>query len=302
MLTCRHFYSLLTIHGLIIVRAVVSSTERSERIILGNLAKTTTKWSPFAWLDSGHRMNATIDRLLFHLERAGALQDENHIFREGTTDQDPSHARRIVRTILIALQTITMQGTWEQRCDYVMKKPPDLINSFASHVKALVRFLICNAYLYIQDLDADMNGTAGYDLPFSAGLYEDFCNILREATLFMGPSLLLRLVEMKPKFGNAEQFLRWLWNLYYQRERRYGWIPDMEFHLEDLSDWIDLEHEDRWCGAHNIFGIKYAGDMDLTKWTKVIPNEEAWEILMCLLGWFDAERYVKERMALLSQN
>lgn len=214
MLTCRHFHSLLTGHGHIIVQAVAFHATQTEKIILFNLAKTGTKWSPFAWLESGHHMNTTIDRVLFHLERAGALKDENHLFRAGTTNQDPAHARRVLRSTLLALQMISMQGQWDDRADYVLKKPPDLLNSLARHVDSLVKFLVCNAYLYIHGLDADMSGTQDlHRHPVLNGLYPAFFGILLGEVLALGPSVLLQLLERKQKFPKARDFLIWLWYL-----------------------------------------------------------------------------------------
>lgn len=286
-------------HGHIVVQAAISSTSQTEKIILFNLAQTTKEWSPFQWLENGHRLNATIDRLLSCLERAGALQDENHIFRFETTNQEPSHARRVLRTILLAVQTIKMQGQWEERCDYVMKRSPDLLDSFAAHLEAIVRFVVCNAYLYIQDLDADMNGTPYVDPPFPEHLYEAFVQIVHEAILRLGPSLLLRLLEMEPKFPTRREFLRWLWELYRNGRPLQNCVRTrMTFMLEDLTCRVDVQHAARWLGEHNVFGIKYAGDLDLIKWSKAVPEEQAWVSLMHERGWIGPETSVRKLLRL----
>jgi hypothetical protein len=90
MLTCRYFHSLLSKHGRVIVQAVASCTTQTEKIILFNLDKIKAQWSPFAWLETGYHLSDTIDSLLSRLESAGALQDENHILRSGTTNREPS--------------------------------------------------------------------------------------------------------------------------------------------------------------------------------------------------------------------
>ena len=301
MLTCRRFHSLLMRHGHTIVNAIASCTSQTERIILFNLAKTTTKWSPFAWLATGQRMNATIDRVLFHLERAGAFRDDEHIFRARTTDEEPSHARRLLRTILIGLQMISMQGQWEARSDYVMKKPPDLLNSMVRHVESLVEFLVCNAYLYIEDMDAQMGGTEdAHYCPHLLGLQFAFVGILHGEVLAHGPSLLLQLLEMKPKFRRPTEFLKWLWHISkdkdpWRSEREYY----LKFILDDMFYWVCIEHRARWHGQQNTFGIKYPGDVNLRRWLRSVPDEEAWVDLMYECGWI---RPVRKILNLPSQD
>lgn len=292
MLTCHRFHSLLTRHGHTIVNAAASRTFSTERIILFNLAQTTTKWTPFAWLATGQRMNTTIDRILFHLERAGAFRDEDHIFRAGTTDEEPSHARRLLRTILLGLQMISMQGQWEARNDYVMSNPPDLLNSMVRHLEWLIRFVVCNAYLYIEDIDAAMGGTEDrHHCPSLLGIQYAFAGLLRGKVLAHGPSVLLQLLEMKPKFRRPMEFLDWLlgigrgkgpWRL----EREYY----LRFTLDDLFYCVSIEHQARWRGQQNTFGIKFPGHVDLTRWLQRVPDEEAWVDLMYERRWIKPVR------------
>ena len=281
---------------------MISGSSLPEKIMLFNLAKTTTNWSPFGWLESGQRRNGTIDRVLFHLERAGAFQDENHIFRRGTTHyQNPSHARRVLRTILLAVETISMQGDWQAMSDYVMKKNPDLLNSFACHLEGLIRYVVYNAYMYIRDLDARMNGTNDLDPPFGEGIFWEFVLYLHERVLKVGPSLLLELFEMKPKFANYNEFWRWLVDPWLGKRN----LPDpgvgtLGLFLEDVSYEVELEHDTRWLGQHNTFGIKHCGDLDLTKWSKAVPDEKTWAGLMYERGWVGPERSVRKLLRLPS--
>ncbi|KAF7505719.1 hypothetical protein GJ744_000485 [Endocarpon pusillum] len=292
MLTCHRFHSLLTRHSHAIVNAVASRTFPTEKIILFNLAQTSTKWSPFAWLATGQRMNATIDRILFHLERVGAFRDEDHIFRAGTTDEEPSHARRLLRTILLGVQMISMQGQWEARSDYVMKSPPDLLNSMVRQLEWLVKFLICNAYLYIEGMDAEMGGTEDrHHCPRLLGVQVAFAVILKGEVLAQGPSLLLQLLEMKPKFRRPKEFLEWLWRICRGKE---PWRLQREYYLkfilDDLFYWVSIEHRARWLGQQNAFGIKYPRHVNLTRWLQRVPDEEAWVDLMYERGWIKPVR------------
>jgi hypothetical protein len=110
----------------------------------------------------------------------------------------------VLRTILLAVQTISIQGSWEQRRDYVTQQSPNLIDSFTSHIRALVKLLIANAYLYVEGLDADMIGTPVMHSAFSDDLFDDFVLNLYDAALMQAPSILLRVLEMKPKFRTAK--------------------------------------------------------------------------------------------------
>lgn len=237
-------------------------------------------------------MNATIDRILFHLERAGAFRDEGHIFRAGTTDEEPSHARRLLRTILLGVQMISMQGQWEARSDYVMKKPPDLLNSMVRHLEWLVKFVVCNAYCFIEDIDAAMGGTEDrHHCPGLIGLQYALAGILRGEVLVHGPSLLLQLLEMKPKFRCPIKFLEWLWHIGrdkdpWRLERGYY----LSFILDDLFYWVSIEHKARWRGQQDTFGIKFPRHVNLTRWLQRVPDEEAWFDLMYQRGWIKPVR------------
>lgn len=301
MLTCQRFHSLLKRHGHIIVNAVASRTSQAEKIILSNLAKAITKWSPFAWLANGQRMNATIDRILFHLNHAGAFRDEDHIFRERTTDQEPSHARRVLQTILIGLQMVSMQGQWEVRSDYVTKQPPDLLISMVHHVEYLVDFVVCNVYLYIADMDADMGGTKDeHQCTDLLGSEFELQTILHWKVLAQGPSLLLQLLEMKPKFRGPGELMSWLWRISENSEplRLDGQLY-LRFTLDDLPYRVDIEHTARWRGQPDTFGIKYPGFLDLKRWIRKVPDEEAWVELMYERGWI---KQVKKMLTLQSQD
>ncbi len=136
-------------HGHVVVKNILECTSRTEKIILYNLAKTNVEWSRFAWLEAGHKMDDIIERTLFHLERAGALRAEKTIFKCGTTNLDPCHARRVLRTSLLATQTISMQGGWRARSDCLWKIPLGPLHSFASHVEGVISFLICRCSIKI---------------------------------------------------------------------------------------------------------------------------------------------------------
>jgi hypothetical protein len=299
MLTCRHFHSLLMGHDHIIAQDVVSRTSQTEKIILFNLAKTTTNLTPFLWLQRGHDTITTIDRILYHLERAGALQDENNIFEDDTTNQEPSPARRALRTILLTLQIITMQGDWEERCAYLNKSPPDLISSFGCHVGSLVNFLISNAYLYIQGLDAEMNGVGIQTPSFPRHRQAIYSLILHDRLVVTGPSLLLDLLEMRPKFAKITHFLTWLFDLYKDEEDWQLPTPaNPNLTLVILPWLLDREHSKRWRGRQDRLGLKEAGDFDLEKWTRAIPDEKSWFDLMHKCGWIRHERSVRKLLHL----
>jgi hypothetical protein len=138
-----------------------------------------------------------------------------------------------------------------------------------------------------------MNGTPVMYSAFSANLLDDFVLILYDAALMLGPPILLQLLEMKPKFRTAKEFLRWLWNVNKGSEtdgrRRNGTII---FLLKGLTHWLYVKHKVRWGGEHNKLGLKYVEDLDLTKWTKAVPDEELGLMYEC--WWISPERPVKK--------
>jgi hypothetical protein len=247
-------------------------------------------------------MNWVIDQALSHLERAGALQDENHIFREGTSNRKPPHARRALRNMLLAAHMVSTHPDWTDRYNYVANESPDLLPSFAWHMEAVSDFLIGNAYLFIEGLDADMNGTEDLDVQFEYDLYDDMVLFLHEAILLFGPWVLVELLELETKFDTHEDFLRWLAALYEKAEpeRRDGFEHGyLEYPiLEDLSLYAAAGHEDRWSQEDDTFGIEVAGDLDLDRWAETIPDDEAWRDLMYSWGWIEPAKPVRELLHL----
>jgi hypothetical protein len=288
------------------VQAVVSRTSQTENIILFNLAAKRTDWSPFAWLGTGQRMSLTIDQVLLHLKRAGILEDMDHIFGAGTTNGDPSHARRALRTILLATQMIAMQGPWDERADYVERKSPDhldLVNSLALHVEPLVKFFVCNGYLYIHDLDANMSGTQDIHQHLALnGFYAATVWILVKEVLALGPSLLLLLLERKRRFSTAKDFMIWVYRLRRDPEPR---DMNRRHHillcLSDTFRWMRVEHRKRWRDLVDDFGIKNPGDLDLTQWAKAFPDEDTWADSMFQWRWIGPEQSVRKLLRLPSQ-
>jgi len=248
-------------------------------------------------------MNTTIDRVLFHLERAGIFEDEDHIFKAGTTNEEPSHARRVLRSILLAAQMITMQGRWDQRADYIVGKPPDLVHSLADHLKSLVKFFVCSGYLYIRDLDANMSGTPdAHQYPILNGLYSSLVTQVLEEVMASGPSFLLQLLERKKSFRTVTDLMGWIYRLYKGKEPpRQDKYYHILLHVYRVDYWTHGEHLRRWRGRDDDLGIKNSGDLDLTKWAKAIPDEETWAALMLQLGWIGPEQSVRKLLRLPSQ-
>lgn len=291
MRTCRHFRSLLNKHDHLILRAGLRYTTLHERFILCNLGKAKMNWSPFVWLATGQLMNENIDRLLFHLECAGALRDERHIFRACSTDQDPGHARRVLRTILLAIETICMRTDWKARRLYVEKESPDLLHSFASHLRPVIEFIVSNAYLYIDDVDVPMNRNE-VDQTFPYYVTAQLVHIMHGITLTWGPVFLLQLLETKPKFATWTDFHRCLCSLRARRETYPAHLRGMHgvWMENEIMERIRLSHDIRWRGKFDEFGIKDLGRIDFTKWIKAVPNDKRWCHLMQKFGWIEPKR------------
>jgi F-box-like len=305
-LTSRHFHSVVTTHSLVIVQALFPHASETEKIILFNLAAKRTDWSPLSWLAAGERMNAAIDRVLLHLERAKFLQDEFHIFKEGTTaDEDPEHARRVLRSILLAAQMIAMQGQWHHRVDYVVGTPPDLVTSLARHLEALVGSFVCSGYLFIRDLDALMSGTADiHQNPTMDGLYTSIVMVVVEEVLTSGPSFLLQLLERKQRFPTVKDFTEWIYRLCKNREWRqymYSYHNVVVNQFNGLALWIERRHFARWRGQTDDLGLKHCWKLDLSQWAAAFPDEETWAAAMLQLGWNGPEKSVRKLLRLPSQ-
>jgi hypothetical protein len=264
---------------------LVRGRPETELFLLANLGLANVKWSPFSWLAAGDRMNDTIQSTLFHLERVGALQDERHIFREGTTKPELGPAWYLLKTILIATQIISMQGDHQARFDFIAQTSPDLLNSYARQMEGIIEFLLCNPYIFIQDLDADMSGTDFIDVPFPDHV-GDIAIVLLEGALTFGPWLLLRLLGTKHKFTNYKQFVRWLFRLYDAKEPgRHELCGYMISVPDEATELLTFQHEHKWMHERDTFGLRHIGDMDLTKWTKALTDKNAWADMLLDSGW-----------------
>jgi hypothetical protein len=287
MLTCRQFRSIITKHDHVIVRDVVRRTSKTSKIILWNLSETSKKRSLFPWLHEGHHLTEVIDRAVRHLEYTGALRDENNIFKAGTTDIEPCHARRAVRTILLATQVLSIQGSWMEIEDYIKNAAPDFMNSFACHVRGIIRFMVCNAYLFIEGLDASMTGMEGVrSLPFSDQIFQQIVHTLFEGVFIFGPSLLFLLLIIRPKFPTVKVFFQYLPFLYRTKEP-WSYQPDscpLRVHRH-LSLHVEMEHRDTLRRCKDEWGIQQVSNLDLTKWAKAVPSDDAWEELMDKWEW-----------------
>jgi hypothetical protein len=180
---------------------------------------------------------------------------------------------------------------------------PDLVNSLARHVEPLVKFFICNGYLCIRDLDANMSGTQDIHQHLALnGFYAATVWILVKEVLALGPSLLLLLLERKRRFSTAKDFMIWAYRL-----RRDPEPQDMNgrhhilLFLSDIFRWIQVEHRKRWRDRVDDFGIKNPGNLDLTQWAKAFPDEDTWADSMFQWRWIGPEQSVRKLLRLPSQ-
>ena len=85
--------------------------------------------------------------------------------------------------------------------------------------------------------------------------------------------------------------MKWLWHI---SKGRDPWRLEREYYLkfimDDLIYWVWIEHRARWRGQHDTFDIKYPGYVDLKRWLRRVPDEEAWVDLMYERGWIEPVR------------
>lgn len=196
-----------------------------------------------------------------------------------------------------------MRTPWEVRLEYVRSESPDLLNSFACHVEAVIRFLVSNAYLYIQDLDTSMYATEDLNLPFHDDVADLFVRTLHYMTLRIGPTFLRLLLETNPRFATWKHFSKFLYDV--NKSLRAGKSELENAHIDSrLVNIIRLmkwSHESRWLGRFDMFGVKHVGQLDLTEWIKAVPDDETWFHLMQERRWVEPERPVREILHLSSQ-
>lgn len=280
-LTCRTFDLVLGHHRLIILRNLLSGRSTTELLILGNPYRSMGV--SIRWLGHAERMNAIIDDTLFHLERLAAFEDERYIFMPGTTNRDPCHARRILRTVLLAAYIISIQGDHQAKISFIMQRAPTLLITLAAHMNGLVAFLLHNGYVFIEGLDTEMKWSDDTGSPFPVA-FLGMHRVLLEGTRIFGPWLLLRLLSAKRKFSNCEQFVKCMFDLYEAKEpgrhRLYGNMIIVPSDVcEALSYRIrrSLSNPLAW---RDPLGITFLGSINLARWSGAIPNEHKWKKLM----------------------